>query len=64
MSDAGDQKPVRPMRKRDRLRKLKEAEEAIAACEGAISRAPDDVSHAIFERGQRIWQRRLATLTS
>ena len=51
-----------PLRKRDRLRKIKEAEEAIVVCEGAISRAPDDVARSIFERSQRIWRKQLAEL--
>jgi len=54
----------RPLRKRDRLRKIKEAEEAITVCEGAISRAPDDVARSIFERSQRIWQKQIDTLKS
>ena len=39
-----------------------DAEEAIAVCGGAISRAPDDVARSIFERSQKIWQKRLAQL--
>jgi hypothetical protein len=62
MSDAGDQKPVRPLRKRDRLRKIREAQEAIEVCQGAISRAPDDVARSIFELSQRIWRKQLAAL--
>ena len=52
----------RPMPKRERLRRIKEAEEGLAACAGAITRAPDDSARAVFERSQRIWQRRLDTL--
>lgn len=62
MSDAGDRRPIRPMRKRDRLRKIREAEEAIAVCQGAIGRAPDDLARSIFERSQRIWRKQLAAL--
>jgi hypothetical protein len=62
MTDTGDQRPIRPMRKRDRLRKIKDAEDAIIVCEGAISRAPDDVARSIFERSQRIWRKRLEVL--
>jgi hypothetical protein len=54
--------PVRPMRKRDRPRRIKKAEEAIVVCEGAMSRAPNDVARSIFERSQRIWQKRLEAL--
>ena len=50
------------LRKRVRLRKIKEAEEAIVACEGAISRAADEVGRAIFTRSKRIWQRQLDAL--
>jgi hypothetical protein len=64
MSDAGGQKPVRPMCKHDRLRTIREAEEAIVVCEGAIGRAPDDVARSIFERSQRIWKKQLAALIS
>jgi hypothetical protein len=53
---------TKPLRKRDRLRKIKEAEEAIIACEGAIARAADDVGRSIFERSRRIWQKQLDAL--
>jgi hypothetical protein len=59
MTDTAQSKP---MRKRDRMRKIKEAEEAIVVCEGAIARAPDDVARSIFERSQRIWRNTLAGL--
>jgi hypothetical protein len=52
------------LRKWDRLRRIKEAEEAIVVCEGAISRALDDATRAIFERSKRIWQKRLDLLSS
>jgi hypothetical protein len=52
----------KPLRKRDRLRGIKEAEEAIVVCESAISRAPDDSARAVFERSQRIWRKRLDAL--
>jgi hypothetical protein len=53
---------LKPLRKRDRLRKIKKAEEAIVVCGGAISRAPDDVVRSIVERSQRIWRKQLAVL--
>jgi hypothetical protein len=59
MSDASKPKPLR---KRARLPKINEAEEAIVVCQGAISRAPDDAARAVSERSQRIWQRQLAAL--
>jgi len=52
----------KPLRKRDRLRRIKEAEEAIVVCEGAINRAPDDMARSIFERSERIWRRTLTEL--
>jgi hypothetical protein len=54
----------KPMPKRERMRKIKEAEEGLLACEGAASRAPDDSARAMFERSQRIWKRRLDGLNS
>ena len=47
----------KPMPKRERARKLREAEEGFAACAEAIGRAPDDVARRMFERSQRIWRR-------
>jgi hypothetical protein len=52
----------KPMPKRERARKVREAEEGFAACAGAISGAPNDTDLAMFERGQRIWKRRLDAL--
>jgi hypothetical protein len=50
------------MRKRDRLRKIKEAEEAIEVCQAAIDGSPDQLGRDIFGRSRRIWQKRLAAL--
>jgi hypothetical protein len=52
----------KPLRTRDRLRGIKEAEEAIGVCDGAINRATDDLGRGIFERSRRIWQRKLEAL--
>jgi hypothetical protein len=38
----------KPMRKRDRDRKIKEANEGIAVCAEAITKTPDDAGKAIF----------------
>lgn len=52
----------KPMPKRERARKLREAQEGFAACADAIGRAPDDGARRMFERSQRIWQRRVDSL--
>ena len=52
----------KPMRKRERVQKIKEAQEGIAACEGAIDRAPDEAGRQMFDRSRRIWKRRLDAL--
>jgi hypothetical protein len=57
-----DPKASEVARIRDGSRRIKEAVEAIIACEGAISRAPDDVARSIFERSERIWRKQLAAL--
>jgi hypothetical protein len=62
MNDAATPKPIRPMRKRDRLRRIREAEEAIVSCQGAIDRSPDQLGRDTFARSQRVWQKRLAKL--
>jgi len=50
------------MAKRKRERKIKEAQEGIAACEGAISSSPDELGRQVFDRSRRIWKRRLDAL--
>ena len=52
----------KPMPKRKRERKIKEAAEAITACEGAILRSPDELGRQVFGRSRRIWQRRCDAL--
>jgi hypothetical protein len=54
----------KPMPKRERERKIKEAEEGITACEGAITNSPDELGRQIFDRSRRIWQRRLDALNN
>lgn len=51
-----------PPRKRDTERRTREAEHGLLACAEAITKTPDDAGKAIFERSQRIWQRRLDLL--
>lgn len=53
----------KPMPKRERERKIKEAQEGIAACEGAIDRSPDEVGRQMFDRSRGIWKRRLDALS-
>jgi hypothetical protein len=52
----------KPMPNRERQGKIKEAEEGIAACEGAITNSPDELRRQIFDRSRSIWKRRLDAL--
>lgn len=52
----------KPMPKRERDRKIKEGEDAMRSCGEAITKMPDAADKAMFERSQRIWQRRLDAL--
>jgi hypothetical protein len=45
------------MRKRDIARRIKEAQDGAAACEGALSRFPRD---PVFTRSWRMWDRTLS----
>jgi hypothetical protein len=54
----------RTIPKRERERRIREAHEGLAACSDAITKTPDEAGNAIFERSQRIWQKRLAALIS
>jgi hypothetical protein len=52
----------RDIPRRERERKIKEAEDAMRSCGEAITKMPDAAGKAIFERSKRIWQRRLDAL--
>ena len=52
----------RTIPKRERDRKIKEAEDGLKACADAITRTSDAAGKAIFERSRRIWQRHLDLL--
>lgn len=52
----------RKIPQRERNRRIKEAEDGLKACAEAITKTPDDAGKAIFERSQRIWQKRLNAL--
>jgi hypothetical protein len=54
----------RSISNRERERRIKEAEEGLAACADATTKTPDDAGKAIFERSQGIWHNCLAALNS